>query len=103
MTQSAALSPAFRPRAGADRDAHQTNCLLAHCPEDRHLAQRVERALHATGYGPLRGIAVSVQARLVILEGRVPSYHLKQVAQASVLSVAGVNQVRNDLRVGRRR
>jgi osmotically-inducible protein OsmY len=65
------------------------------------LAERVERALRATGYGPLRGIEVTVQARLVILGGRVPSYHLKQVAQTTALAVPGAHQVRNDLAVAR--
>jgi osmotically-inducible protein OsmY len=65
------------------------------------LAERVERALCATGYGPLRGIEVTVQARLVILGGRVPSYHLKQVAQTTALAVPGADRVRNDLDVGR--
>jgi osmotically-inducible protein OsmY len=69
--------------------------------EDLCLAERVERALRATGYGPLRGIEVTVHARLVILGGRVPSYYLKQVAQTTALAVPGARQVRNDLDVGR--
>jgi osmotically-inducible protein OsmY len=75
--------------------------LLEQSQEDRCLAERVERALRATGYGPLRGIAVTVQARLVLLGGRVPSYYLKQVAQTAALAVAGARHVRNDLEVGR--
>ena len=58
-------------------------------------------ALRATGYGPLRVIEVTVHARVVILEGRAPSYYLKQVAQATALAVAGARQARNDLDVGR--
>ena len=65
------------------------------------LAERVERALRAAGYGPLRGIEVTAQARLVILCGRVPSYYLKQIAQTTALAVPGALQVRNDLDVGR--
>jgi hypothetical protein len=75
--------------------------LLPQSQEDLCLAERVERALRATGYGPLRGIAVTVQARLVILGGRVPSYYLKQVAQTTALAVPGACQVRNDLDVSR--
>ncbi len=67
--------------------------------EDLRLAERVKRTLRATGYGPLRGSEVTVHARLVILEGRVPSYYLKQVAQATALAVPGAHQVRNDLEV----
>jgi osmotically-inducible protein OsmY len=63
------------------------------------LADRVERALRATGYGPLRDVQVTADAWRVALEGRVPSYYLKQVAQATALSVSGVREVRNNLQV----
>jgi osmotically-inducible protein OsmY len=69
--------------------------------DDRQLAERVERALRATGYGSLTEVAVAVHVRLVVPGGRVPSYYLKQVAQATALSVAGVERVRNDLKVVR--
>jgi osmotically-inducible protein OsmY len=69
--------------------------------EDRRLAERVERALRASGYGPLRALGVAVQARLVILSGPVPSYYLKQVAQAIALTVPGAHAVRNALHVAR--
>jgi osmotically-inducible protein OsmY len=57
--------------------------------------------LRATGYGPRRDLEVTVHERLVIAGGRVPSYYLKQVAQAIALAVQGVEQARNDLEVGR--
>jgi osmotically-inducible protein OsmY len=89
-------------RTGEKTDAARgTALLLRPSQEDLGLAERVERALRATGYGPLRGIEVTVHARLVILGGRVPSYYLKQLAQATALGVPGAHQVRNDLEVGR--
>jgi osmotically-inducible protein OsmY len=78
-----------------------TTLLLQQSQEDVRLAEHVERALCATGYTPLRDIAVMVHARLVILGGRVPSYYLKQVAQTTALAVPGACQVRNDLHVSR--
>ncbi len=75
--------------------------LLEQGLEDLVLAERVWRALCATGYGPLRGIEVTAQARLVSLAGRIPSYYLKQLAQTTALAVPGVQEVRNDLEVGR--
>jgi osmotically-inducible protein OsmY len=91
-----------RERTGEEADATQGTALpVQQSQEDLGLAERVERALRATGYGPLRGIEVTVQARLVILGGRVPSYYLKQVAQTTALGVPGARQVRNDLGVGR--
>jgi osmotically-inducible protein OsmY len=103
MTQSAAprIQPA-RERPGEETDAAQgTVLLLQQSQEDLCLAERVERALRATGYGPLRGIEVTVGECLVILGGRVPSYYLKQVAQSTALAVPGARQVRNDLDVDR--
>jgi osmotically-inducible protein OsmY len=74
---------------------------MAQSLEDLHLAERLGLALRATGYGPLRDVEVTVQARLVILAGRVPSYYLSQVAQATALAVSGTHHVQNDLEVGR--
>jgi osmotically-inducible protein OsmY len=89
-----------RTRAETDAD-EETTLLLRQSQEECCLAERVERALRATGYGPLRGIAVAVRARLVILSGQVPCYYLKQVAQTTALAVSGARQVCNDLDVGR--
>jgi hypothetical protein len=96
MTQSA------RERTGEGAGTAQgTALLLQPSQEDLCLAECVERALRATGYGPLRGVEVTVHARLVILGGRVPSYYLKQVAQVTALAVPGARLIRNDLDVGR--
>jgi osmotically-inducible protein OsmY len=103
MAQPAAplIQPA-RERTGEGSDAAQGAApLRQRSQEDLCLAERVGRALRATGYGPLRGIEVTVHARLVILSGRVPSYSLKQVAQTAALAVPGARQVRNDLDVSR--
>lgn len=69
--------------------------------QDLDLVERVELALRMTGYGPLRGLAVFALAGVVRLEGRVPSYHLKQVAQAMALGVPGTCRVKNNLEVVR--
>ena len=68
---------------------------------DLDLATRVGCALRATGFAPLRGVEVTVHEQLVILSGQVPSYHLKQLAQATALAVPGAQEVRNDLEVDR--
>ena len=67
--------------------------------EDGRLAARVERALRATGYASLRSVAVSANAGVVIILGRVPSYFLKQIAQATALAVPGLQQIQNRLDV----
>lgn len=78
-----------------ERAAQCTTEILA----DVRLLERIERALHATGYETLRAIKVSVNARIVRLAGRVPSYYLKQMAQEAALSVAGDCQLCNGLTV----
>ena len=85
----------------AEREHVQTALPPLQGRENCPSAESVERALCATGYGSLRGIVVTVRGRVVILEGRVPSYYLKQVAQAAALAVAGGHQIRNDMEVER--
>jgi hypothetical protein len=69
--------------------------------EDHCLTERVERALRATGYGALHTVRVSVDARVIILQGRVSSYYMKQIAQATALAIPGAHQIRNGLDVVR--
>jgi osmotically-inducible protein OsmY len=78
-----------------------TAALLSQSLEDLGLAERIKRALNATGYGSLRAVEITVRARVVHLEGRVPSYFLKQLAQETALAAPGEHQVRNDLEVVR--
>jgi osmotically-inducible protein OsmY len=68
---------------------------------DLDLAARVGCAVRTTGYAPLGSVEVAVHERLVILRGQVPSYHLKQVAQATALAVPGAKKARSDLEVER--
>src|SRR5262245_57127704 len=67
--------------------------------KDLRLTESVERALRETGHMPLRAVQVSTCGRLVILQGQVPTYYLKQIAQTATLGVPGVEMVCNDLEV----
>lgn len=78
-----------------DRTARLTKEIL----EDLRLAERIACALHATGYGELRNIEVSVVGSIVRLVGRVPSYYLKQIAQEAALANSGPRQIHNGLNV----
>jgi hypothetical protein len=51
-----------------------------------------KRALRATGYLSLRAVKASVSGRVVILQGRVPTYYMKQLAQAAAMDVADVRE-----------
>src|SRR5262249_46261898 len=73
--------------------------LLSLARRDRRLAEQVALALFATGYPALRNLEVVVGDRLVLLRGRVPSYYLKQLAQAAALAVPEVHQLCNQLEV----
>ncbi len=101
MVQSAI--PLIRP--ACEQCSEEKDAPLAPAPlsmqslDDRRLAERVENALRATGYGALRTVRVSVSAGVVILGGRVASYYLKQVVQATALAVPGAHQIRNGLDV----
>jgi osmotically-inducible protein OsmY len=68
-------------------------------PAGRRLSEQIIRVLRATGYLPLRDLEIFAAEGFVILRGRVPSYYLKQVAQAAVLGLPGVDEVRNELDV----
>ena len=63
------------------------------------LSADIERALRATGYSALRSVDIAVNAGGVSLAGRVPSYHMKQLAQATAMRMAGVLEVCNELEV----
>jgi osmotically-inducible protein OsmY len=56
-------------------------------------------ALDATGQSWLRRVAVTAEDGVIVLRGRVPSFYLKQTAQAITLAVPGVAGVRNELQV----
>ena len=90
MTQSSALSGLTPRKHGEEKE---TARLTTEILEDIRLAERIERALHATGYGVLRDIEVFVNARIVQLVGRVPSYYLKQVAQVTALATPETHQL----------
>ena len=65
----------------------------------RRLSEQIIQVLRATGYLPLRDLDIFAAEGFVILRGRVPSYYLKQVAQAAVLALPGVDAVCNELDV----
>jgi osmotically-inducible protein OsmY len=103
MAQSSALVvlPSTQHEDAEGKASRLAALLVAQGLMDLCLAERVEQALRATGYPSLRAVKVSVCGGLVILQGRVPSYYLKQLAQATALDVPGVGELRNDVEVVR--
>jgi osmotically-inducible protein OsmY len=63
------------------------------------LADAVRSALAQTRHGWLLRVVVVSEGGRVVLQGKVPSYYLKQVAQTIAMAVPGVEVLRNELRV----
>jgi CheY-like chemotaxis protein len=94
------ILPAFKP--DDEPEVVQTTAsLLTQSLEDLCLATEIEQNLRSTGYKPLREVEVSVSAGIVYLVGRVPSYHLKQIAQVTIKSLPGIHRIHNGLQVVR--
>jgi BON domain len=79
-----------------ESDRHWFNVPSRKAPS---LAERIERALRATGCPALHTIDVSVQWSVVVLQGRVSSFYMKRMAQAIVLAVPGIWEFCNELEV----
>jgi osmotically-inducible protein OsmY len=56
---------------------------------DRCLLYRLKRSLNELGYARHRTLEVSVEQSVVKLQGKVPTFHLRQLAIACVLRVTG--------------
>jgi|GEM_PF-1295609 len=70
-----------------------------HHHHDVELLNSILKALDAVGHPELRGLQVTLNRGVVLLRGRVPSYYLKQTAQTTILPVAGVRAVANEILV----
>jgi hypothetical protein len=63
------------------------------------IAEVARTALRRSSYFELRNVACSFSGGVLTLQGRVSSYHMKQIAQASVADVPGVIEIHNRLEV----
>jgi hypothetical protein len=67
--------------------------------ENDFIRLAVERQLQSSGYFPLLQVRCSVQDGVVVLNGRVPSYYMKQQAQTVVLNLGFVGRFENHCEV----
>jgi osmotically-inducible protein OsmY len=65
----------------------------------QEIADIAQAELRRSSYFELRDIACDFSGGILTLRGRVPSYHLKQLAQATVAEVPGVIEVHNQVEV----
>ena len=63
------------------------------------IAETAQQALRRSSYFELRNVSCEFSGGILTLQGRVPSYHMKQLAQASVADVPGVVEVHNRVEV----
>ena len=63
--------------------------------QDERLLRAARRRLRASGYPELANLDCEVIDGLVVLDGVLPSYYLKQLAQEAVLTLDDVECVRN--------
>jgi osmotically-inducible protein OsmY len=65
----------------------------------QEIAEVAQAALRRSAYFELHNVSCDYSGGVLTLRGRVPTYYLKQVAQASVADVPGVVEVHNRLEV----
>ena len=69
--------------------------------EDHRVRTEVAHALQATGRFAVRRVDIHASNGVVRLQGRVPSYYHKQVAQAAASTVLGECSLVNEIMVDR--
>jgi osmotically-inducible protein OsmY len=65
----------------------------------QEIAEIAQAALRRSAYFELRNVSCDFSGGTLTLHGRVPTYYLKQLAQASVADVPGVIEVHNRVEV----
>ena len=74
----------------------------SHCVSSREaeIAAEVFALLRQSPYRSIRELTCEVTPNAVVLEGRVATYHEKQVAQETIREVEGVQRIVNRIAVG---
>lgn len=93
------------PCPNGDREDDSEPCPAQHPTQETEctcLTERLPQELRRTGYPALNDIRVFIRDSVVTLEGRVASYHQKQLAQEAVRRVFGHAIIRNELEIAGR-
>ena len=78
-TESTAATPALATAAGSV------------------IVQRCEAVLRSSSHGPLRRLTCDFHEGVLSLRGVVPTFYLKQLAQALLGKLAGVEEINNQV------
>ena len=65
----------------------------------QEIGELAQAVLRRSSYFELHDVSCDFSGGILTLRGRVPTYHLKQLAQASVADVPGVVEVHNRVEV----
>ena len=76
-----------------------TKMRRAHTALNQHIEEQVYERLQKNSYLALRYLKCTCEDGVVTIQGRVPSYYLKQLAQTVVGQVEGVEKVVNQVEV----
>lgn len=74
-------------------------CVLASPGPSRGVAEDAESRLRCNAYLALKNVSCEYQEGVLTLRGCLPTYYLKQMAQATVARVEGVEHVVNEIEV----
>ncbi len=87
-------------RRGAEDVSHENESRITSAtePPASHVAEALSR-LAGSGYVALRQLRCESRDGVLFLYGRVPSYHLKQLAQTLVREIEGVAAIVNSVQV----
>lgn len=71
--------------------------------DEESVAEEARQKLQATGYRPIACLECRFAAGTLTISGVLQSYYHKQVAQAAVKSIEGVDRFVNNIKVNRTR
>jgi osmotically-inducible protein OsmY len=72
---------------------------LSLAPANSNVAERAESRLRCNSYLALRNVSCEYREGVLTLRGCLPTYYLKQVAQAAVDHLEGVHRIVNEIEV----
>jgi osmotically-inducible protein OsmY len=79
--------------------AHVPSNCGAPAGDGQGVQQSAEERLARSGYGVLKSVRCNVELGVLFLSGTLPSYYLKQMAQAVVANLEGIRLVINQIDV----
>lgn len=82
-------------------DARMADSDLGKTTTDDQIVDLVYQSFRASGYGQFRQLKVYCDHGRVTLQGSLPTYYLKQVAQTVIRLIPGIRDIDNDVTVPR--